>query len=642
MFGTKPRLFPYVLSQYTWLIGVLLVCAIPILIPDKNHVVEVKSATRTFNAALDPQLFATSTDVHVEEMESRQTQDFIKALDFAASLSVDTFFVDGDLVQNWDRGALGKVATQRKEQFEVYKRVVDEHAKAFKYYFDVAGNHDLFDVWAYDSPRHYYRQFSASLRTLPDYENMSVFHVHSYETEQFVFVCVNPFFFPMTRANVDFWARADDAMLDKFEAELARFEGREVFIFTHFPVHWWLYYRGSAKCKRFKEILDRCNAHLVFTGHKHPESMVPQHHGTMLEILASDILIHSKMGVITLDNGCAVFHELCVNEEYPTGFVTNPVPYEQISKKSVFNEEDLNIRVILRTTDQRVNTTVYIDGVEVGQLGFDRMIKENVSLWSLRKTVGQGTHTLRFSGFFEKEMEFLIGSVRESYTEGTYKMDYVFRTSKIVGIFVWIVLIALLFPYEIPQVRAMTGDVKKWLKGLSDEPHWLAVTLGSPWIVRSHLAELPLLLRVLIFVGCISPLVLPSVFFTIEGHVGFMNVYGFYITSLRYDIWGLMTPFVYHLFVTIPSALLGSAIGFSFPWNHIVILDIIWAIAGTVGSFLFANIYVIQMSDLVRANLSIFTISPLVIHGTLLIWRALTKRQSHYHSISSEPFNISA
>ena len=121
-----------------------------------------------------------------------------------------------------------------------------------------------------------------------------------------------------------------------------------------------------------------------------------------------------------------------------------------------------------------------------------------------------------------------------------------------------------------------------------------------------------------------------------------MNVYGFYITSLRYDIWGLMTPFVYHLFVTIPSALLGSAIGFSFPWNHIVILDIIWTIAGTVGSFLFANMYVIQMSDQVRANLSIFTISPLIIHGTLLIWRAVTKRQSQYHSISSEPYNISA
>ena len=629
MSGQRAKLvFAYLLSQYCWLIGVLCVFGIILLIPDKNQVLAVDSATRTFNNSADPTIFGVCADVHVEELQDKHTQAFIKALDFAASMSIDTFVVAGDVVENWKKATLGRIPTQRLDQFKLYKQIVDDHSQAFKYYFDIAGNHDLFSVWSYDSPKHYYRQYSGSLPNLPGHENYSVFRVHSYETPEFAFVMLNPFLFPMTPANVDFWARVDDEMLDAFEAELNKHIDREVIVFTHFPIHWWRNTSNPQRCSRIKDILDKSNAHMVVTGHRHPAQTVPQHHGRALEILASDIIVHQNMGFITFDNGCAVFHTVNLNNELPKGFVTNPVPFEQITKKSVFNEQDLTIRVIAITEDDSIQIDAKIDNKPSGSLKFERVLRPNTSLWTLSTHLPNGKHTLQLSGFMSENVEFFIGEKRESYSEPTYALNFLFIGGPACALFLWIVLIPLLFPFEFDFILKKTNVVNDWLVGHSTESHWLGVTLGSPWMVRSRLQKLPMLLRLLIFIGCLAPLAFPSVFFTVEGHIGFVNIYGFRITGQQFDVWGLVTALVYHLFVTFPSVVLGSAIGFSFPWKNIVILDIVWAFAGTVGSLLFANIFVVQMSDRMRTNLSIFMICPFVIHGSLLVWRILTKRRA--------------
>lgn len=241
----------------------------------------------------------------------------------------------------------------------------------------------------------------------------SVPYVHFFETPEFAFIVLNPHLFPFQE---DCMATIDNKIVEMFEQGLAKFANREVFVFMYFPVCDLSDPNEGRSLHRLKDIIDRSNAHMLVTGPNNPQHAVPQHHGRALEIMVSGYGPGQAMWFTTLDNGCAVFHTVNLSNELPNGFITNPVPFEQISKKSVFNEENLTIRVIALTQDDSVQTDVNIDGKHLGYLKFERVLRPNTSLWTFSTRLSKGKHTLRLTGSVSESMEF-YGDRRYCYFE---------------------------------------------------------------------------------------------------------------------------------------------------------------------------------------------------------------------------------
>lgn len=381
---------------------------------EESYVPAVYSANRTFDNSLDPTIFGVCCNVRIETIENESTIAFVKALDFAALMSINTLVVSGSVVRYFvrlrDPRFLEQSRNQTFQELALYEEIVKTHGKPFKYYFDIGGNSDLFSVWSYDSPEKYcYNHCNESLDG-----TSSVPHVHFFETPEFAFIMLNPFTFPLQQ---DLLRKVDNEIVDMFEKGLTKFANRDVFVFMHSPLFTLRDNQGDARpLHRFKDILDKSNAHMVVTGYgaKHA---IPQHYGRALEIMASDNGLGQTMGFVTLDNGCAVFHTVNLNNELPRGFITNPIPFEQIAKKSVFNEENLTIRVIALTQDDSVQTDVNIDGKHLGSLNFERLIRPNTSLWTFSTRLSKGKHSLRLTGFVSESMEFYIADRRYSYFE---------------------------------------------------------------------------------------------------------------------------------------------------------------------------------------------------------------------------------
>jgi hypothetical protein len=194
--GTEPdttfssyRLLPFWLSQYLWLLILLIFFLCGLFYVEHRDVVTVSSASRVFNFSSNPVYFAVLADPHIEDTTNREAQRYVRALEFARDMSVDTVIIVGDLVNNWGGKRISKYGNQFVNEFNAFRHLTKPFP--FKYFFDLPGNHDEFGLSSYDSPRHYYKG-----STLTNYSNdEDEFRIFTIETPDFAFIFMNPFDF---------------------------------------------------------------------------------------------------------------------------------------------------------------------------------------------------------------------------------------------------------------------------------------------------------------------------------------------------------------------------------------------------------------------------------------------------------------
>jgi hypothetical protein len=435
-----------------------------------------------------------------------------------------------------------------------------------------------------------------------------------------VFVVLNPIIFPTVHALIDFWAHPTDDFLTDIELELQKHANHpNVFVVTHFPVEFWLDSETHRQSDRFQSILANSTAQLLISGHLHPGRAIFRHFGGFLEVVASDSTRHGALGVVTIDNGCTVFHHIKGNRP-PKAFVINPVPLAQIHKKTVFNERIVTIRVLLLAPI--ATATITVTGDATGRLKFERLVG-NMALYSIRREFEPGVHHIAFEGVFTDKLEFLVGSETPERIEKSYYMPNFFNTLRRGTLVLWPILLVLLFPFELPCSRELAESVHLWLAGEDVESHWLLATLGGGLIVRWRILTFPIWFRLLLFGSCLYPMFFPIVFFQVEGHWGYLNAQGYFLDEQRFDVMGMIVPGLYLSFVVLPVAVLASSLAVARPWHDIVFFDITVAAGGFGMAFLITNVLLVQVSGIILANLtSIFSWHPLLLYGVLLKWRA--------------------
>jgi hypothetical protein len=608
----RRRLVPFWLSQYLWLGVVGIAFLSGLFIVERRTVDQIPSASRVFNSSADPVYMAVVADPHIDTPSNLHAYRYVQALEFAQNISVDTFVVAGDLVTNWGGKTLVRYGDQFESEFIAFRRLTNHFS--FKYFFDLPGNHDEFGLLSYASPRHHYRFYSVT-----NYSNdEDKFRIFTVETPDFAFIFLNPFYFPTTHAVIDFWAHPRDKMLDDFERAVRQFANHtNLFLFTHFPGQMWLGERSQQFSKRFESILNASNAHLMVTGHLHPRQPKFMHHGNLLEVVAVDTVWHSSLGIITVDNGCAVFHS--VNTEHcPTGFVTNPIPLNQITHRSVFNECNLTIRVLVHGEHCR-KAVISANGCI--NLTFDRIVRPRVCLFSAFATFNPGYHTLHFSGVLINSTHFFVGNFTDPQIEISYSFPQIFKIGRVSAVVLWALLALVLFPYQPTRLKFMTATAIAWLAGDSTESQWLMCTVGGALVVRARIQLLPFTIRCILFGACIMPLFVPFIWFEVEGYHGKVDIHGYTISETVSDVWGLLFPLFYQAFVITPATLLASSIAVSCPWNDVLWIDVGLALICYALGALFTNLFLVQLAGCFYANLTCMLMwVPFVIDGVLVGW----------------------
>jgi hypothetical protein len=131
--------------------------------------------------------------------------------------------------------------------------------------------------------------------------------------------------------------------------------------------------------------------------------------------------------------------------------------------------------------------------------------------------------------------------------------------------------------------------------------------------------------------------VFPFVFFKVEGKLGFINIWGYFITEQVYDVWGLCFPLFYQAFVIAPAMLLASSLAVSFPWHEIVWFDCLVAAGGVVLAELFTNSFIVQTAGFMMANLTgVLTWAPIILYTVIAAWRISTKTGPYLSVIPAE------
>jgi hypothetical protein len=431
---------------------------------------------------------------------------------------------------------------------------------------------------------------------------------------------LNPILFPTPNALTDFWAHASPEYLNDIEKELQKHRNHpNVFVLTHFPVEFWLDYDSHKQSTRIQSILANSTAQLLVSGHIHPRNPVFRHFGGFLEVVASDSNYHGALGIVTVDNGCTVFHHIR-GDKPPKALVTNPIPLNQLHKKSVFNERNVTIRVLLLRPRQ--NAVIHVIGDAFGRMQFDRLVG-STALYTLTREFEPGIHHIAFRGDHSGTLEFLVGSETPERIEHSYNMPSFFGTLRRVTVVLWPIFLVVLFPFELPQWRPLAESVHQWLAGEDGESHWILATLGGAFVVRWRILTLPTWYRILLFLSCLYPMFLPIVVFQVEGHWGYLNSKGFFLDEQRFDVMGMIIPGLHLVFVVLPIALLASSLAVARPWHDIVFFDIAVAIGGCVMAVLTTNVLLVQVAGVILANLtSIVNWHPLILYGMLYGWRS--------------------
>ena len=488
----------------------------------------------------------------------------------------DLFLLTGDYVDNLHKNQ--EMGMQNLEDWKIYNKTIKGLLikKGFKV-IDVTGNHDQ---WAIDKVTSKENNFLDNSFTFNrnNTKSESDFFLRKKKINinniDLTFLLINEYRYPVYRPPYGIEPHISVEQLDLLENTLNSTEENDIFILDHYPVdRAWLL--KSSKGNTFEKIISNEKIYAIFTGHEHPNNVKIVHHGSKggLEFCTASAFNKKRAGLITIDNGNLIYHEVYIPyyESKPLFFITYPIPIEQLTSHHIFNMNTFDIRVISYVKDE--NIKLKIEGDINGYLIYDHSLKNGVLLYKYHvEYLKEGKYNIHIydENYYgcDIKTEFTIGETYKGKKEKYIFKRKFFLVIRFLLIPFFIFLFIIVFPlfprFNIPIVKNIERNIEgTQLNNLNPKVKYIILIILSPYFLRYRLQSkehIKNIIRFALFIAFIYPLILPIHFMkSINGKIGYsFLVFVAFDGKTRYEHWALEFTFVYYLTTLFPFILFAS------------------------------------------------------------------------------------
>ena len=587
-----PKIIQIFISEIGFIIVILLVLLIVYLIPEYHpaKIITSKNVTN-FIFEQDPIIMIHTTDIHISTTRMERTDGssiFILSL---CEYNPDIVLMTGDYVDNSKQGE--KMGIQNLEDWKMYNSTVRNvfKKKGFKV-IDISGNHDQWAVDAFDSKENDFLDYSF-IYNRTNIKDEDEFFCRKYKLNisntELTFLLIHDYRYPVYRPPYGLDTHTTVKQYDLLEKKINSVEEKEIFALSHYPVDRALL-RKSSNGLSFEEIISNEKVYAIFTGHEHPPYVRIIHHGEKggLEYCTPAAFDAKRAGLITLDNGNLVYHEVHIPYygNKPLFFMTYPIPNEQLTSHHIFNLNSFDIRVISYYPDNTIK--LKIEGDINGELTYNHTLNNGAFLYKYKvNNLKEGNYKIHIYD------ENGIGC--DINTEFTIGEKYTGQKEKYIGLInYWLAIRFMIIPFFIslliivfPFFPNLNLEIVKNIEGIIEDQEEnnsfnkvllsLYLIILSPFFLRNRLqsSNVSKIIRYSLCIFFIYPLVLPLHFMeSINGKVGYTFFVFVYIDGkVNYDHWAIQMTFVYYLATLFPFILFASGKKF-YNKNNIIIIII--------------------------------------------------------------------
>ena len=308
-----PQIIQIFISEIGFIIVILLILLIVYLTPE-YHPAKTITSKKIENFAFnqDPIIMIHITDIHISSTRMQRTDSSSIFIISLCEYNPDIFLMTGDYVDNTKQGEY--MGMQNLEDWKMYNSTIINvlKKKGFKV-IDISGNHDQWAVDTFDSKKNYFldHSFIYNRTNIKDEDD---FFCRKYKLNisntELTFLLIHDYRYPVYRPPYGVDPHTTVKQYDLLENKIKSIEEKEIFALSHYPVDRTLI-RKSSNGLSFEEIMSNEKVYAIFTGHEHPPNVNIVHHGEKggLEYCTS-AACYKKGGLITLDNGNLVYHEV--------------------------------------------------------------------------------------------------------------------------------------------------------------------------------------------------------------------------------------------------------------------------------------------------------------------------------------------
>ena len=587
-----PKIIQIFISEIGFIIVILLVLLIVYLIPEYHpaKIITSKNVTN-FIFEQDPIIMIHTTDIHISTTRMERTDGssiFILSL---CEYNPDIVLMTGDYVDNSKQGE--KMGIQNLEDWKMYNSTVRNvfKKKGFKV-IDISGNHDQWAVDAFDSKENDFLDYSF-IYNRTNIKDEDEFFCRKYKLNisntELTFLLIHDYRYPVYRPPYGLDTHTTVKQYDLLEKKINSVEEKEIFALSHYPVDRALL-RKSSNGLSFEEIISNEKVYAIFTGHEHPPYVRIIHHGEKggLEYCTPAAFDAKRAGLITLDNGNLVYHEVHIPYygNKPLFFMTYPIPNEQLTSHHLFNLNNFDIRVISYYPDNIIK--LKIEGDINGELTYNHTLNNGAFLYKYNvNNLKEGNYKIHIydeNGIgCDINTEFKIGEKYTGQKEKYIGLINYWLAIRFMIIPFFISLLIIVFPFfpnlNLEIVKNIEGIIEDQEENNSFNKILLSLYLIilSPFFLRNRLqsSNVSKIIRYSLCIFFIYPLVLPLHFMeSINGKVGYTFFVFVYIDGkVNYDHWAIQMTFVYYLATLFPFILFASGKKF-YNKNNIIIIII--------------------------------------------------------------------
>lgn len=589
------RTLAYYLSQYLWLLYIVIPVVCSIIFPKLKARVLVHSSKTQFNNSENPIVFAHITDSHINTIRPESIMAYSEMVRLIKAVSPEFIIHTGDMVDNYDSLSMLRYGDQDERSWVIYKDQMRELSDIP--IIEMAGNHDMFGIKSVLSHKNHIIDYSYGI-TRQNTRNDEDFIIKSYHlgSAKTNIITINPFKFPTAHPPLHLYVRYSKHLLDRLEHEIQKSHSKSI-IAGHFPVGS-IHSKKSSSGKRFTDIIGSDDSVLAYlSGHSHPVKPDVFHHGKGgVEILGPASFINSKFGVVTIDNH-GIAWSMIDTTNPQKGVLSYPVPKKQISKNVIFNDrQNTSIRVIMFSN--QINHSIHFTlkksskNVFSGTLNYTRNLPRGQTLYSfpIKDCIKEdGSYTITFSGDFNGSTEFLIGETFKTSTAILTEYPKLVESLTITfPVFLAILfIVTIIIPFNCCQWQTKLDSLEVWVEtGEGNDTYWVVPTLFGFLLMRARFQRVPLYIKIFVFLMILYSFCGPLLFFMTEDLIGFVWPYGYYIDKHNIPAdYGIFYAYLYVGAVCFPTIVLCSSFGVR-KWNLKQLADVIVYIAGVVVNIL--------------------------------------------------------
>jgi hypothetical protein len=344
-------------------------------------------------------------------------------------------------------------------------------------------------------------------------------------------------------------------------------------------------------------------------GHSHPASSFYLHYDGLLEVNSIALKDNLGFAIITLDREQMIHQDFHINDKV-FALLIYPVPKRLVSKRTRFNVQKDEIRVIVFTESKNVN--IRVSGNVTGKMKFNRVLRANLSLYTIPFDLPRGEHHVEFSGDWKYSLTFVINDSVKLDLERVPDVWHIDETRAKTFYVYWICL----FIATVPIISFRIGDrVNEWVNGNDENEHiWSVVSFFiAPITLRSRLARLPASIQYFLFALTLAPLFVPAMFSYLNDQL-YIVFWAGYMDNWRYSFdWdGQWFALVYLGWVVLPVI---NAYGHAtLKWTKSMAVDwgyMLWGI--------FPTHNLISSKGGLNGRIAVYT-SPLMVVVPQIIW----------------------